>query len=118
LPIGVIAFDEITSEIKKQMLPPAGENAISPFLNSFRCRSTPELITVSKYTMFCPRKCAFPSSGKDRKIEPTVFGERWRFSSHVIFDLPFTSTIRCELDTEPTLILQILAYEYITVLES
>ena len=54
VPIGVMVFADLTSCIKKQMLPVEGKKATSPFLNSDLALSMPESITVSKYKMLFP----------------------------------------------------------------
>jgi len=82
------------------MLPLIGKNAISPFLNSFLGRSIPEFIGVSKYAMLFPSKCAFPSSGQDLIIIPTVLGDKCLFSSQEILVFPRISKIKLILETE------------------
>ena len=57
-PIGVIFFPDVTSLMKKHTLLDEGKNATSPFLNSDRGLSIPESITVSKYKILCPNRCA------------------------------------------------------------
>ncbi len=102
-PIGVIVFPDVTSLIKKQMLPVEGKNATSPFLNSDLALSIPESTEVSKYKILCPNKWAFPSNGKDLIIVPTVRGDRWRLRSHEIFAFPRISKINCFRETEGAL---------------
>lgn len=87
---------------KKQMLLAEGKNATSPFLNSFFGLSVPESTGVSIYTMFFPKKCTFPFSGRDLVMIPTVLGERCRLRSHWILVLPGISSINCLHDTDRT----------------
>ena len=75
-PIRVIDFPGFESIMKKHMLPDAGKNATSPFLNSFLDLSIPESTEVSKYAILFPNRCAFPSNGKDLIIVPTVLGDK------------------------------------------
>lgn len=88
---------------KKHKLPVEGKNATSPFLNSVLDLSIPESILDSKYKILFPRKCAWPSNGKDLIIVPTVLGDKWRFRSHGTFAFPRISNINCFLETDDVL---------------
>jgi len=101
--MGVIVLPDVTSVIKKQMLPDEGKNATSPFLNSVLALSIPESMLVSKYKILCPNRWAWPSSGKDLIIVPTVLGDKWRLRLQGIFAFPRISKISCFRETESVL---------------
>ena len=100
-----MAFADRESLRKKQTLPDEGRNATSPTRNSVLDLSIPESTAVSKYRISpCrPSVWAFPSSGNDLVITPTVLGDRCRLRSHAILLDPPISSTRCLLETDATL---------------
>ncbi len=79
---------------------PTGWNAISPLLNSFFGLSKPDVTCASKYIPTEPNLCRLALIGTERNISPTVFGDKWRFSTQFIRNFPLISKNIGMLETE------------------
>ena len=102
------------SDKKNQIEPFDAKNATSPLLNLVFNFSPPVLRLVSMKAIVLPIMWALPSNGIPRKMEPIVFGARWRFSSNLASAFPFTDKTSSILETDPAFIFDRQYMKYIT----